>query len=177
LARNHKPVVRSAAAQAKALVISRQDWRLKTTRDSPSISALKILRCCISGRKACFPADFPFPWWVGANVPMAAVPQRSGPVEDALHRTAVHANFAADLSDGLTPEGAGRSRAYPITGIESLSRPRCPRHSVIRFQHHRKIRSVLIRNTVGPSVNRTIPRTCWWLRAPSHCHYSNGADR
>ena len=30
-----------------------------------------------------------------------------------------------------------------------------PHHGVIRFQHRRKISSVLIRNTVGPSVNRT----------------------
>ena len=35
-----------------------------------------------------------------------------------------------------------------------------PRHSVIKFQHCRKISPVLFRDTVGPSTDHTTPRSC-----------------
>jgi hypothetical protein len=38
--------------------------------------------------------------------------------------------------------------------------PRRPRHGVIRFQHRRKIISILNRNTLAPIAIRTTPGSC-----------------
>jgi len=52
------------------------------------------------------------------------------------------------------PAAGGCASGAIVAGAEAA-------HSgVIRYQHPRKISSVLIRNTVGPNANRTTPRTC-----------------
>ena len=90
--------------------------------------------------------------------------------DDAATIPAGPSNFSGSGAQPLLGADRSLARSKPIPpSVSAWTRLRgAARRGVIRFQHCREISSVLIRNTVGPSANRTTPGSYLVIGASNH---------